>query len=233
MIPNSRDALNIIERNDGRHDYLFHEGDKYLLNLSEVGSAVRSLPGVPDERKESYVTALDDINRRYFDAREFEEDVRGKYHRYDEEAERNLRSAVAEGASNAVGTLRDLLSAYESVADAVMRDDAAHAERKRLVRAVDEYTNRAVRQGWYPVVRAYDHALNPGERIAEGKTRKRHRMYGESDMPGVSQLLDTPIFDQVTAEELKTVRKLDSKAPDKATRVATRLVEHHRWVLDD
>jgi hypothetical protein len=233
MIPNSRDSLNLIERNDGRQDYLLHDGDKYLLNLSEVGSGIVSVPGIPDEQIEAYVTALDAINGQYFDAREFEERVRGKFHRYDEEAERNLRSAVAEGASDTVGSLHDLLSAYETICDTIRSSDSVDGDRERLSRAVDTYTNRAIRQGWYPVVKSHDHALNPGERIAEGKTRKRHRLYGESDMPGVSQLLDTALFDQVTRDDLSTVRTLDAKAPDGGTRVSTRLVEHHRWLLDD
>ncbi|RBI64523.1 hypothetical protein DMJ13_08605 [halophilic archaeon] len=248
MVSNVRTAPGVIERNDGRHDYLLHEGERYLLSLSEVGRNVialseagldaDSLSAVPDERAreavdertEAYAAALDAINDHYFDARAFEEDARGKFHRYDSTVERNLRSTVAEEASACVEDLRRLLDAHDALVDAL--ESAGFVDRdERLETVASRNTGRAVREGWYPVVRAYDLALNPGKRIAEGKKRRRQRLYGQSDLPGVAGLLDSALFERLTRDDLDRLRAFDTCAPEDALRVSSRLVERHRWLL--
>ena len=248
MVSNVRAAPEVIERNDGRHDYLFHDGERYLLSLSEVGrnvfalsraepdaDSVSTVPdgrarGAVDERTDAYAAALDAINDHYFEARALEEDARGKFHRYDATVERDLRSTVAEEASACVGNLRRLLDAHAALVDAL--ESTGFADRDEgPATVVTHNTGRAVREGWYPVVRAYDLALNPGERIAEGKKRRRQRLYGQSDLPGVAGLLDTAMFDQLTRDDLDGLRAFDARAPADALRVWSRLLDRHRWLL--
>ncbi|WP_435153597.1 hypothetical protein [Haladaptatus sp. DFWS20] len=104
--------------------------------------------------------------------------------------------------------------------------------RERLS-TVSRYTGHAVRGGWYPIIESYDHSLDPGEWIAEGKRRRRQRLYGQQAVPGVAQLLDTPLFEQITDDDIIRLRELDRFAPTEGRRIATRLSNRHPWLLVD
>jgi hypothetical protein len=217
----------LLEQSDGKHKFVQYRGERCLSSLVAVGRKVNTLQSVPSERTAAYLTALDEINEHYFEAREFERDVRGRFYRYDEAAERRFRSAIVEALSACVERLQRLLSAHEALSNSVAEE---HPDR---VTAVARHTNYAIRAGWYPIVEAYDHSLDPGEKIAEGKQRRRQRLYGNKDVPGITQLLDTPLFEQLSRDDLATVRKLDGFAPASARSVASRLTNRHQWLLSD
>ncbi|WP_227354561.1 hypothetical protein [Haladaptatus salinisoli] len=246
-----RESRELIERGDGRYKFLQHRDERCLSALVAAGRGVVAVRGVPSADKAAYLDALGEINDHYFEARAFERDVRGKFYRYDEEAERRFRSAVAERLSRSVEQLRRLLSAHDALLESADRVGVTSASGDGAAKTVDRdgseasgrtvsrkrgttlarQTNRAVRGGWYPVVEAYDHALDPGERIAEGKRRRRQRLYGQQSVPGVVQLLDTPLFERVAGDDLARLRELDRFAPADAHKIAHRLRDRHRWLL--
>ncbi|WP_227376639.1 hypothetical protein [Haladaptatus halobius] len=236
-----RESRELIERGDGRYKFLQHRDERCLSALVAAGRGVVAVQGIPSADKAAYLDVLGKINYQYFEARGFERNVSGKFYRYDEEAERRFRSAITEKLSSPVEQLHRLLSAHDALLESADDVDVASASgdgaaktmnrdgpkasgqtvsRKRET-TVARQTNRAVRGGWYLVVELYNHSLDSGERIAEGKRWRRQRLYGQQRIPGVEQLLDTPLFEQVTSDDLARLRELDRFAPADAHKIGT------------
>lgn len=204
-----------------------------------AGRGIARLQSASAESKIEYLDVLSELNDHYFEARAFENNVKGKFYRYDDETERRFRSSVTEELSRSVGLLRRLLAVHgellEPNADTGQFElvNSAETVNRELVATVSKYTGRAVRGGWYPIIQSYDHSLNPGERIAEGNRRRRQRLFGQQDIPGVTQLLDTPLFEQITNDDIARLRKLDRFAPTEGRRIVTRLNNRQPWLLSD
>ncbi|WP_458209046.1 hypothetical protein [Haladaptatus sp. NG-SE-30] len=283
-----RGSRELIERSDGRYKF-FQCRDERCLSALVTGRGISRIEAIPPEAKVVYLEVLGELNDQYFEARAFERDVRGKFYRYDEEAERRLRSKITEELSRSVEQLRRLLSAQDDLLEAMataetkdsadtkstttsghgvrggyademqgtkgvqgvqgsqkaeeaQRTEEVHSAtpsssstnipRERLM-AVGRQTNRVARGGWYPILESYDHSLDPGERIAEGKRRRRQRRFGQQSVPGVAQLLDTPLFEQLTNDDLAELRELDRFAPPEAQRIASRMNNRHEWLLEE
>ncbi|WP_266076983.1 hypothetical protein [Haladaptatus caseinilyticus] len=226
----------MVERSDGRYRFFHYRGEQCLSALVNVGRGVVALRSPSPERKLEYLDVLSEINDQYLEARSFEHDVRGKFYRYDEEAEKRFRLTVTEELSRSIEQLHRLLSAHDGLLESVpdtgkqASDGTLHREKRA---AVSRYTSHAVRDGWYPIIESYDHSLDPGERIAEGKRRRRQRLHGQQTLPGIVHLLDTPLFERITGEDITRLRELDRFAPMEERRVASRLTNRHPWLLTD
>ncbi len=226
----------LLERSDGRYKFVQLDGERCLSSLVTVGRQIGSLQTIPPEQTGAYLAALDEINDHYFEAREFEREVRGKFYRYDETAEQRFRSAIVEELSNCAERLHRLLAAHEALVETVAsatenKTKTQRGGKREETTALCRHTNYAIRAGWYPIVEAYDHSLDPGEKIAEGKRRRRQRLYGQEGLPGIARLLDTPLFEQVSADDLTTVRELDRFTPSDTPEIARRLMNRHPWLL--
>ncbi|SIR05632.1 hypothetical protein SAMN05421858_1268 [Haladaptatus litoreus] len=234
-----RGSQELIERSDGRHQFFHYRGERCLSALVTAGRGIARLQSASAESKIEYLDVLSELNDHYFEARAFENNVKGKFYRYDDETERRFRSSVTEELSRSVGLLRRLLAVHgellEPNADTGQFElvNSAETVNRELVATVSKYTGRAVRGGWYPIIQSYDHSLNPGERIAEGNRRRRQRLFGQQDIPGVTQLLDTPLFEQITNDDIARLRKLDRFAPTEGRRIVTRLNNRQPWLLSD
>ncbi|GAA5041636.1 hypothetical protein ACFFQF_01180 [Haladaptatus pallidirubidus] len=260
-----RGSRELVERSDGRHRFFQHRGERCLSALVTAGRGVAGLQSSPPERKIEYFDVLSQINDHYFEARSFENNVKGRFYRYNDETERRFRSSVTEELSRSVELLHRLLIAHDALLesggdtgqresvdrlgstnqsssvnqcepvnqrDSATRCDSTGTTRRKQVATVSRYTGSAVRGGWYPVIQSYDRSLNPGERIAEGNRRRRQRLFGQQDIPGVKQLLDTPLFEQITDDDIVRLRELDRFVPTEG-RIVTRLNNRQPWLLAD
>lgn len=159
-----RGSRDLVERNDGRYRFFQYRGEQCLSALVKAGRGVVRLQSPPFEHKIEYLDVLSDINDHYFEVRTFERNVRGKFYRYDEEAERRFRSAVTEELSRSVEQFHHLLMAHDRLLEpAVDAGEHPSAESTPLERlsTVSRYTGYAVRGGWYPIIESYDHSLDP------------------------------------------------------------------------
>ncbi|WP_049970714.1 hypothetical protein [Haladaptatus cibarius] len=234
-----RGSQELVERSDGRHRFFHYRGERCLSALVMTGRGVARLQSPATESKIEYLDVLSELNDHYFEARAFESNVKGKFYRYDDETERRFRSSVTEELSRSVELLHRLLAVHRELLEANTDTgqcdlvNSTETANRELVATVSKYTGHAVRGGWYPIIQSYDHSLNPGERIAEGNRRRRQRLFGQQDIPGVTQLLDTPLFEQITDDDVVRLRELDRFAPTEGRRIVTRLKNRQPWLLSD
>jgi hypothetical protein len=230
----------LVEDNDGRHDYLRLDGERFLAPLSAVGQKVRQAPFEVDEQKRAYLKALVDLNESYFAAREYEEETKGKYLKHDERAERRFRIETAEHFSDCVADLRTLLSAHDALVDAAVEQvestaEADANERRRALSAVRSTllacTDRAVSEGWFPVVEAYYYSLSPGELVAEDRERRKRRIEGTEESRGIDELLEKPHFDRLTERDIRRIREVNRESPGSDPRVWKRLLDEYPWYV--
>lgn len=229
----------IVEENDGRHDVVRYDGERFLAVLSTAGRKVLSAPIDADDRKTAYLKALVQVNDRYFDAREFEARVEGKFFKHDDDAERKLRFDTARQLSDCVTDLRALLTAHDALAEAVAEQSEQTDERTErppdasgsLRSTLLACTDRSINQGWFPVVRSYYYALSPGELVAEGRERRNQRLEGTENSTGIEQFLEKPHFEKLTERDVRRIRELNRESPGTDARVWKRLHEDYRWFL--
>ncbi|MFC4450110.1 hypothetical protein [Halorussus aquaticus] len=243
----------LVEENDGRHDYVRYDGERFLAALSAAGQKVVHAPfgseGLDssdgrteseeaDEAKAAYLKALVRVNERYFAAREYEDDAKGKYLKHDERAERRFRIKTAEALSDCVDDLHALLSAHDTLVDIAVetvgrtkpdseRRQAESAIRSRLLACTD----RAISRGWFPVVESYYYSLSPGELVAEDRERRKQRIEGTEDSRGIEELLGKPHFDRLGKGDLRRIRKLNRESPGSDARVWKRILEQYPWYV--
>ena len=230
----------LVEDNDGRRDYLRLDGERFLASLSAAGQKVHRAPFEADEEKRAYLEALVEINERYFAAREYEDDAAGKYLKHDERAERRFRIETAERLSDAAGDLRTLFSAHDAFVDAAVErveqtTDGDANDRHRARTAVRSTllacTDRAVSEGWFPVVEAYYYSLSPGELVAEDRERRKQRIEGTEASRGIGELLEKPHFDRPSERDLQRIRDLNRESPGPDARVWKRLLDEYSWYV--
>ena len=251
-------SKHLVEENDGRHDVVRYDGERFLAVLSTAGRKVLDVPLDADDRKTAYLKALVRIDDHYFDAREFEAEAQGQFFKYDDDAEQKLRFDTARRLSDCVADLRALLGAHDALAEVVAqqvegaewvnqaeetertgeveRAEKANrvgvAERVARVRAtLLACTDRAVSRGWFPIVQSYHHALSPGELVAEGRERRNQRIGGTENSTGIAQLLEKPHFEKLTERDLRRIRESNRESPGTDPRVWKRLREDYRWFL--
>jgi hypothetical protein len=228
----------LVEENDGRRDYLRLDGERFLAALSAAGQKVLQAPFEADEQKSAYLKALVEINESYFAAREYEDDAKGKYLKHDERAERQFRIETAERFSDATADLRTLLLAHDALVVAVVEqveETREGDERRRALSAVRSTllacTDRAVSEGWFPVVETYYYSLSPGELVAEDRERRKQRIDGTEESRGIKELLEEPRFDRLTERDLERVRELNRESPGPDARVWKRLLDEYPWYV--
>lgn len=231
----------LVEDNDGRHDIVRYDGERFLAVLSTAGRKVLRAPLDADDRKSAYLKALVRINESYFDAREFEEQVAGNFFKHDEAAERKLRFDTAQRLSDVIDHLRALLAAHDALVAAAaeeveqVADTSEGGDRRRALAAVRSTllacTDRSIGGGWFPVVEAYYHALSPGELVAEGRERRNQRIEGTENSQGIARLLDEPHFEKLTERDVRRIRELNRESPGSDARVWKRFYEDYWWFL--
>ena len=229
----------LVEDNDGRHDYLRLDGERFLAALSTAGRKVRRAPFEADDEKSTYLKALVEINEHYFAAREYEDEATGKYLKHDERAERRFRIRTAERFGDAAADLWTLLSAHDALVDAAVErveETRAGAERRRALSAVRSTllacTDRAVSEGWFPVVEAYYYSLSPGELVAEDRERRKQRIEGTEASRGIGELLAKPHFDRLNERDVRRIREVNRESPGSDARVWKRLLDEYPWYVD-
>jgi hypothetical protein len=231
----------LVDDNDGRRDYLRLDGERFLASLSAAGQKVLHAPFEADEEKRAYLKALVAVNEGYFAAREYEDDATGKYLKHDEHAERRFRIETAERLSDAAADLRTLLSAHDVLVDAAVEavertTDGDAGERHRVRTAARSTllacTDRAVSEGWFPVVEAYYYSLSPGELVAEDRERRKQRIEGTATSRGIGELLEKPHFDRPSERDLQRIRDLNRESPGPDARVWKRLLDEYSWYVD-
>ncbi|WP_135830430.1 hypothetical protein [Halorussus halobius] len=228
----------LVEDNDGRHDYLRFDDERFLSALAAAGRKVYRAPFAADEAKGRYLAALVAINDSYFAAREYEDDATGKYLKHDERAERRFRVRTAQRLSDAVADLRSLLSAHDALVSAGLDHvdrtvDPSERDRIRsIVRStVLGCTDRAVAEGWLPVVEAYYYSLSPGELVAEDRERRKQRLEGTEESVGIRELLDRPGMERLARGDVRRIRRLDRESPGADPRVWKRLLDDYPWYV--
>ena len=232
----------LVEESDGRHDVVRYDGERFLAVLSTAGRKVLSAPLDADDRKTAYLKALVRVNDHYFDAREFEARVEGKFFKHDDDAERELRFDTARELSDCVADLRALLAAHDAlvgtVAERAEPTDERAESTDRSTNTIDPVrptllacTDRSIGRSWFPVVRSYYYALSPGEIVAEGRERRNQRIEGTENSKGIAQLLEKPRFEKLAERDLRRVRELNRESPGRDARVWKRLREDYRWFL--
>ncbi|WP_137286866.1 hypothetical protein [Halorussus salinisoli] len=228
----------LVEENDGRHDYVRYDGERFLAVLSAAGQKVVRAPFEADEAKATYLKVLVRVNESYFAAREYEDDAKGKYFKHDERAERRFRIRTAERLGDCVDELHALLSAHDELVGTAV-DQAGrgegNAERDRARSAVRSTllacTDRAISEGWFPVVESYYHSLSPGELVAEDRERRKQRIEGTEDSHGIRELLDEPHFDRLRERDLHRIREINRESPGSDARVWKRILEQRPWYV--
>ena len=228
----------LVEDNDGRHDYLRLDGERFLAALSVAGRKVVRAPFEADDQKSAYLKALVELNENYFAAREYEDEAKGKYFKHDERAERRFRIETAEKFSDNVADLRTLLSAHDALMEAAVgrvERTREGEERRRALSAVRSTllgcTNRAVSKGWFPIVEAYYYSLSPGELVAEDRERRKQRIEGTEESIGIRELLDRPHFTRLGKRDLHRIRRINRESPGSDARVWKRLLESYSWYV--
>lgn len=229
----------LVEDNDGRHDYLRLDGERFLEALSAAGRKVLQAPFEADEQKSDYLKALVTLNESYFAAREYEDDAKGKYLKHDERAERQFRIETAQQLSDRVADLHTLLSAHDALVDAAVeqveetREGSERREARSAVRStLLACTDRAVSEGWFPVVEAYYYSLSPGELVAEDRERRKQRIEGTEESRGIRELLGKPHFERLSERDLRQIRKINRESPGSDARVWKRLIEDYSWYVE-
>ncbi|WP_135851218.1 hypothetical protein [Halorussus salinus] len=228
----------LVEDNDGRHDYLRLNGERFLHALATAGQRVVALPVDADDEKSAYLKTLVDLDEGYFAAREFEADASGKYLKHDERAERRLRIRTAERLSDLVDDLHAVLSAHDALVDAAVEhveetesgDD--HRRKREEVRSkLLGCTDRAVSGGWYATVESYYYSLSPGELVAEDRERRHQRIEGTEESRGIRELLGKPHFQRLAERDLRRIRHVNRESPGNDARVWKRLLDDYDWYL--
>lgn len=228
----------LVEENDGRHDLVRYDGERFLAALSVAGQKIVNAPFEAEDEKAEYLKALVRLNRNYFEAREYEADAKGKYYKHDRRSERRFRIQTAERFSDLVEDLRAVLSANDALAQAA----AEHVERtqsgedrKQALSVVRSTllacTDRAISGGWYPTVESYYYSLSPGELVAEDRERRKQRIEGTEESRGIRELLGKPHFEQLTERDLRRIREVNRKSPGSDAKVWKRLHEDYSWYL--
>lgn len=228
----------LVEDNDGRQDCLRLDGERFLTALAMAGRKVLRAPFEADEQKREYLEALVRINERYFRAREYEADAEGKYLKHDERAERRFRIQTADRFDDCTADLRALLSAHDALVAAGVEyaeQGREGSERERARSAVRSTmlacTERAVSEGWFPVVESYYYSLSPGELVAEDRERRKQRLEGTEESVGIRELLGRVSFDRLTREEFRRIRELNRESPGSDARVWKRLLDRYPWYV--
>ncbi|UPV99779.1 hypothetical protein M0R88_14820 [Halorussus gelatinilyticus] len=233
-----RGSKYLVEDNDGRHDYLRLNGERFLHALATAGQEVVALPVEADDQKSAYLKTLVKLNEGYFSAREFEADAKGKYLKHDERAERRFRIKTAERLSDLVDDLHAVLSAHDALVDAAVEhveatESGDDSRRKReAVRAkLLDCTDRAVSGGWYATVESYYYSLSPGELVAEDRERRKQRIEGTEESRGIRELLGKPHFQRLAERDLRRIRHVNRESPGSDSRIWKRLFDEYNWYL--
>ena len=212
----------VRERSEKRVRYVQYRDQKCIMPLWTAGRFVRSALG-DSEATAAYHRVVLDINEAYFDARSHEDHIEGRFYKFDEDAERRVRERTAEGYSDAVSDLRELVEIHQSVLDAVDEEEV----RSRLFGA----TSNVLAGGWFPTLSTYYHALDPGEKIAESVTRRKRRIEGEGRHPGVRDLLAGPLFEALNEDDLNEIKGIDWRSPGKPARFVNHLESEFGFII--
>ncbi|WP_135826197.1 hypothetical protein [Halorussus ruber] len=221
----------LVEENDGRHGYVRYNGERFLEALSSAGQKVVRLPVDADAEKSAYLKALVSLNESYFEAREYEDDAKGKYLKHDENAEQLFRIETAERLGDCVGELRTLLSAHDALLESALEQAESQRDRKTVRSTLLACTNRAVSEGWFPVFESYYYSLSPRELVAEDRERRKQRIEGTEESRGIRELLGKPHFDRLGERDLRRIRKINRDSPGGDPKVWKRLLEDYRWYV--
>jgi hypothetical protein len=228
----------LVEENDGRYDYVRYDGERFLEALSTVGQKVVPVPA-PDDPKSAYLKSLVGLNESYFAAREYEDDAEGKYLKYDERAERRFRIETAERLSDSVDQLETLLSAHDTLVESAVeqvgrtREGSERQQARKTVRStLLACTNRAVSEGWFPIIESYYYSLSPGELVAEDRERRKQRIEGTEESRGIQELLSKPHLGRLAERDLRRIRQINRNSPGADPRVWKRLLEDYTWYVD-
>jgi hypothetical protein len=228
----------LVEKNDGRHDYVRYDGEQFLEALSTAGQKVVRVPAGSDEPKSAYLKSLVGLNESYFAAREYEDDAKGKYLKHDERAERRFRIKTTERLSDCVGELRTLLSAHDTLVESAVEEVEQTREGPKRQQARENVrstllacTNRAVSGGWFSVVESYYYSLIPGELVAEDRERRKQRIEGTEASRGIQELLSKPHFDRLAERDFRRIRQINRNSPGSDPRVWKRLFEEYTWYV--
>lgn len=228
----------LVEDNDGRHDCLRLDGERFLTGLATAGQKVLRAPFEADEQKKAYLAALVRINERYFRAREYEAEAKGNYLKHDERAERRFRVRTTDRLSDCVADLRAILSAHDELVAAgiehveEVRDGPDREKVRTAVRStVVACTDRAVTEGWFPVVKSYYYSLSPGELVAEDRERRKQRLEGTEESVGIRELLDRRSFDRLSRNDFRRIRQLNRESPGSDARVWKQLLDDYPWYV--
>ena len=247
----------LVEENDGRQDYVRYDGERFLAALSATGQKVVRAPfgseelsssadrtesdaaEAADEAKAAYLKALVRVNDHYFAAREYEDDAKGKYLKHDERAERRFRIKTAERLGECVDDLHALLSAHDTLvetADEAVSRTTPEPDRRQAISAVRSTllacTDRAISDGWFPVVESYYYSLSPGELVAEDRERRKQRIQGTEESRGIKELLAKPHFTRLDRRDLRRIRRMNRESPGSDARVWKRLLDTYPWYVD-
>lgn len=211
----------IRERSEKRVRYVQYRDQKCIAPLWTAGRFVHSVLG-EGEVTTTYQQAVLAINRTYFEAREFEDRIEGRFFKFDEDAERRVREQTAEGYSDAISDLRTLVEAHQSALET-----ADEEIESRLFGA----TRNVLAGGWFPTLATYYHALDPGEKIAESVTRRERRIEGEGRHPGVRDLLAGPLFESLDEDDLDAIKGIDWRSPGKPARLVSQLEDNFEFAI--
>jgi hypothetical protein len=227
----------LVEKNDGRHDYVRYDGERFLEALSTAGQKVVRAPAA-DDSKSAYLKSLVGLNESYFAAREYEENAKGKYLKHDERAERRFRIKTAERLSDRADELRTLLSAHDALIESAVEQvkrTGEGSERRQASEPVRSTllacTDRAVSEGWFPIVESYYYSLSPGELVAEDRERRKQRLEGTEESRGIQELLGKPTFGRLAERDLRRIRQINRNSPGSDPRVWKRLLEEYAWYV--
>ena len=228
----------LVEDNDGRHDYLRLNGERFLKALSMAGQQVVDLPVDADNQKSRYLKTLVELDEGYFAAREYEDDAKGKYLKHDKRAERRFRIKTAERLSDLVDDLHAVLSAHDALVDAAVEhvERTESGEDRQQKRAAVRSTllactDNAVSGGWYPTVEAYYYSLSPGELVAEDRERRKQRIEGTEESRGIRELLGKPHFRRLGEGDLRRIRHVNRESSGGDPRIWKRLLEEYDWFV--
>ena len=211
------------EGGEKRVRYVQYRDQQCILPLWTAGRFVRSALG-DHEATAIYQQAVLDVNEAYFDARNHEDRIEGRFFKFDEDAERRVRERTAEGYSDAISDLRALVAAHRDALEAVGPREGVES---RLFGA----TRNVLAGGWFPTLETYFHALDPGEKIAESVTRRKRRIEGEGRHPGVRDLLAGPLFESLDEDDLDAIKGIDWRSPGKPVRFVNRLEDEFGFAI--
>jgi hypothetical protein len=221
----------LVEENDGRHDFVRYDGERFVEALSSAGQKVVRVPADADAEKSAYLKSLVSINESYFAAREYEDDAKGKYLKHDENAEQLFRIETAERLSDCVGELRTLLSAHDALLESAVEQAERQQDRTAVRSTLLACTNRAVSEGWFPAFESYYYSLSPRELVAEDRERRKQRIEGTEESRGIRELLGKPHFDRLGERDLSRIREINRNSPGSDPKVWKRLLEDYRWYV--